>query len=71
MELRFDATLCSNLGNENYNAGHIKFSRGPHLARGQQFPHPCVKLSLFQDNERSYSLPYRVNCGTQAIFRGL
>ena len=29
-----DATLCSNLGNEKSNAGHIKCSRGP------QAPHP-------------------------------
>jgi len=33
MELRFDAILHSKLGNENYDAGHIKCSRGPHLAR--------------------------------------
>jgi len=29
MELRFDAMLYSNLGNENSDAGHIKCSRGP------------------------------------------
>jgi len=33
-ELRFDAMLCSNLGDENYDSGHIKCSRGPHV------PHP-------------------------------
>jgi len=34
IEFCFDVTLCSNLGNENSNAGHFKFSRGP------QVPHP-------------------------------
>jgi len=34
MELRFDAMLCSNLGNENSGTDHIKCSRGP------QVPHP-------------------------------
>jgi len=34
MELRFDAMLYSNLGNENFDAGHSKCSRGPHFARG-------------------------------------
>ena len=34
MELRLDAMLYSNLGNENSDAGHIKYSRGP------QVPHP-------------------------------
>jgi len=37
MELRFDAMLYSNMGNENSDAGHIKCSRWP------QFPHPCSK----------------------------
>jgi len=31
MELRFDAVLCLNLGNENSDAGHIKCSRGPQV----------------------------------------
>jgi len=35
MELRFDAMLYSYLGNENSDAGHIKYSRGP------QVLHPC------------------------------
>jgi len=34
-ELRFDARLCFILGNENYDAGHIKCSREP------QVIHPC------------------------------
>jgi len=28
MELRFDAMLYSNLGNKNFDVGHIKCSRG-------------------------------------------
>jgi len=34
MGFRFDTMLCSNLGSENSDAGHITFSSGPHLARG-------------------------------------
>ena len=41
MELCFDAILYSKLGNGNSDAGHIKCSAGPHLARGPQVPHPC------------------------------
>jgi len=29
MEFRFDAMLCSNLGNEHFDVGHIECSRGP------------------------------------------
>jgi len=36
MQLRFDAILYSKLGNENFDAGHIKCLRGP------QVPHPCL-----------------------------
>ena len=35
--------LYSNLGSKNSSAGRIKCSRGPHLARGPQVPHPCYK----------------------------
>jgi len=34
---RFDVMLCSNLGNENFDVGHIKCSPGP------QVPHPWIK----------------------------
>jgi len=34
MELRFDAILYSALGHKNFDAGHIKCSRGT------QVPHP-------------------------------
>jgi len=47
MELRFDVILYSKLGSENSDAGHIKCSRGPHLAqvvRGPQVSHPWLKL---------------------------
>jgi len=37
--------LYSNLGNENSDAGHIKCSRGPHLACGRQAPTPGLVLS--------------------------
>jgi len=43
MDLRFDTTLHSNLGNENSVAGHIKCSPGSHLAHGPQVPHPWFK----------------------------
>ena len=49
MELRFDAMLYFNLGNENSDAGHIKWSRGPHLPREPQVPNPwleCLWTSL-------------------------
>jgi len=32
MEFRFNAMLCSMLGNENSDAVHIKCSRGPHVS---------------------------------------
>jgi len=38
--------LCSNLGNKNFDAGHIKCLCGPHLARRVQFPCPyCREMS--------------------------
>jgi len=43
MQFRFDAMLCSNLGNENCDAGHIKCLCGPHLARRPQVPFLCFK----------------------------
>ena len=43
MELRFNAMLYSNSGNENSDAGHIRCSRGPHLAHGPQVPHPSSR----------------------------
>jgi len=47
MELRFEAMLYSNLGNENSDAGHAKCSRGLHLARGPQVPHPWYWTTLW------------------------
>jgi len=44
MELRLDAILYSKMDNENSDAGHVKCSRGPHLARWPQVPHPCSKV---------------------------
>jgi len=43
MELRFDTMLYSNLGNQNYDAGHTKCSRGSNLASGPQVTHPCPR----------------------------
>jgi len=43
MELRFEAILYSKLGKENSDTGHIKYSRGPHLACAPQIPHPWLK----------------------------
>jgi len=42
MELRFDTLLESKLGNENSDAGHIKCTRGLHLASGPQVRHPWI-----------------------------
>ena len=42
IELRCDAILYS-LRDENFDAGHFRCSRGPHLARGPHVPHPWVK----------------------------
>jgi len=50
MELRFDAMLYSNTGNENSDAGQIKCSHGPHLARGPQVPHPMCKTTKQQQS---------------------
>jgi len=35
--------LYSNLGNKNYDAGHIKCSSGPDLAPRLQAPHPYIR----------------------------
>jgi len=35
-----DVMLCSNVGNAIFDKGYIKCSRGPHLARMPQVPHP-------------------------------
>ena len=45
MELGFDVIVHSKLGDEDSDAGHIKCSLGPHLARGLQVPHTCPKQS--------------------------
>jgi len=45
MKLRFNVILYSNLGNGNYNAGHIKCPCRPRLAWGPQVPQPCHRKS--------------------------
>jgi len=37
MEFRFDAVLYCNYGDENFDANHIKYQRGPHVSR------PCYE----------------------------
>jgi len=41
MELRFGVMLYSNLGNENFDAGHIKCPRGPQVSP------PCFNTTCF------------------------
>ena len=43
MELRFDTMLHSGLGNESSDAGHIKCSRGLHLAHGPPVTTPALE----------------------------
>ena len=84
MEFRFVAVLCSNLGNKNSDVGHVKCSRGTHLARGPQVPHPCCMetptgwrhlLMTFRSadrnagRKRSIDVPPRP--GKNSIFRSL
>ena len=38
--------LSSNAANENYDAGHIKCSCGPHLSHRPQVPHPYSKGTI-------------------------
>jgi len=54
MDLRCDAMLRSNLGNENSDEGHIKCSRGP------QVPHPCCSGISFHLNIFSYSVAFTI-----------
>jgi len=42
MELRFDVIWRTNLGSENSDAGQIKCSPGPRLARRSAGPPPLV-----------------------------
>jgi len=42
MEFRFEAMLCSNLPNENSDAGHIVYML-VQTAFGPQVPHPWFK----------------------------
>ena len=48
VELRFDAKLHSNIGNENSGAGLIKCSHGPQLAHRSQVPHPWFISCVIQ-----------------------
>jgi len=55
MELRFDAMLYSNLGNENSDAVCIKCLRG-HLACGPQVSQPWLSLCWYLPNHASEML---------------
>jgi len=44
VDLRFDAMVCSNLGNENSDTGHIK------CLRGQQVPQPALNNHIASFN---------------------
>ena len=50
MELRFDAMVCSNLGNKSFDANHNKCSRG------SQVPQLCSKTSKTSDTEKTGDL---------------
>jgi len=56
VELRFDAMLYSNMGNENSEAGQIKCPRGPHLAPEPQVHHTWHTPSRrnFVANSKNY-----------------
>jgi len=44
--------LCYNLGNKDFDAGHIKFSSGTHFARVPDVgPHPwCIQVKKYYLN---------------------
>jgi len=46
MELRCDAMLCSNLGSEGSDAGHIKCSRGPQVLLLKRIETNIVKSAV-------------------------
>jgi len=74
MELRFDVMLNSNIGNENSNAGHIKCSRRPHLARAAQVSHSwykptgkyCINLQNFHESHSIFH-PFQTFCNFQFV----
>ena len=56
IELRFDAMLYYNLGNETSDAGHIKCLRGP------QVPHPCFTMLLSSLRLNNMNQFWRYRC---------
>jgi len=50
MVLRFDWMLYSNLGNEHYDAGHVKCSRGPQVLHPWFIP--SLSLSCYRSHTR-------------------
>jgi len=52
MELRFDAMLCSNVGNGKSDAGHIKCSCG------RQVHHPRAKQKIFFSFSKTFVVAF-------------
>ena len=46
LEFRFHAMLCSNKGNENSDADHVKWSRRPHVAPEPQVSCPWSEAMI-------------------------
>jgi len=65
MELHLDAMLCSNIGNKNSDAGHIKCSHGP------QVPHTCsngaIIIVSYADEYTTTTVPM-VFCSAPVFF---
>ena len=47
LSFRFDLMLCSNLGNDNSNTGHIECSHRPHLVHGSQVTQHWSTWNMF------------------------
>jgi len=61
IQFRFDAMLFSNLGGKNSDAGHIKCSRTPHLARGLQvLPFWSISIGLQPRPRLCHCWKYRI-----------
>jgi len=64
MELHLDAMLCSNIGNKNSDAGHIKCSHRP------QVPHTCSNGAIivsYADEYTTTTVPM-VFCSAPVFF---
>jgi len=61
----------SNLGSENSDTGHIKCSRGPHLARGPQVLHPWYKPTRLTavSSHRLTTLPAKISAFNSYMYQ--